>query len=53
MFGDIVITKLQARRYEQNEAREENLRARTKTYVTESCRSATMLCDAYMDLAVS
>ena len=34
--------------YEQNEAREENLKEHTRKYVTESCRSATKLCVAYM-----
>ena len=33
-------------RREQDEAREENLREHTQTYVTEGCRSATKYCDA-------
>ena len=35
------------RRYEQDEAREDNLRARTQTYVTEGCHSATTYCEVY------
>ena len=35
------------RRYEQDKEREDNLRARTETYVTEGCHSATQYCDVY------